>query len=242
MAAALVEVLKDTFFVVVVWDTARLDRATAFQAGFAAGTAVPIAVLDARVGKASASADVLLDVLLPAPRLHAQLNNLPILVDELKALLPSLAPIRQTTGGISISNAKGQQLSSFDSALERQAANALLALDATLTNVRGKHPLRPDFLARIPGLEPPFNPVVVEVARPGLRPFDEKLHQVEAMMSSLRGRLALLVCGDEVEFLTLRPTPGTAILQVSLRELEANPTRVLLALRAARNAIVHGAA
>jgi len=96
----------------------------------------------------------------------------------------------------------------------------------------------PDLLARVPGLEPPFNPVLVEIACLRAR-IDRKVDRLADLLIRGRFRLALLVSLNEMELQTVIRS-GRAIVQVSLAELEHSPDEALRELRKARNVIIHG--
>ena len=91
---------------------------------------------------------------------------------------------------------------------------------------------------RLPGLETPFDPILVEIA--GRRAsIPRKLDQLADAITKAKGRLGLLVTLDDVKT-EGRHDANFTILTVSLQRLEDSPEQVVQDLRWARNSMVHG--
>ncbi len=238
LIASLEEGIKAADLVLVVWDTPRLSRAVMFEAGFALGLKAQMAVIDGRQGSSAAKDDIALDVLLPLPRMHAPLGDPGLLRQELQAFIDVVA--ESGTSFLVEPQRHRKAGAQFDDGTdyERRAVAALKRADGLVTAGRGGPRDVPDFLVSFPGLEGPFNPVLVELA--GRRALlSRKIEQLNASAVRSRSRLGVLITLDEEQQETRR-SGDFAVVTISLDRLENAPQSLASDLRTARNYLVHG--
>ena len=96
----------------------------------------------------------------------------------------------------------------------------------------------PDWQALVPFLDPPFNPVFIELVGRKANLVGKRLQLSEALIA--RGaHIGVLIMLDSVEA-RVEVERDAAIVELSLRQLEEDPRLLGLLLREARNQLVHG--
>lgn len=241
LAGATQDAIRDASYVLLVWDTILLPRSLLFEAGLAVGIGANLVLLDAR-RRQDGRDDLAVEAYLSVPRLHGRLSDVEGLTRELRALrqvnfqsaksnkesLPRAdwpIQVSQTTGG---------------SDFEDRVLRVLNRLDIQVLQLGDERKQRiPDWEVVVPGLMAPFNPVFIELAgRKANLP--SKRDQIRAALLDRGAHIGALVILDPVES-RVETVHDTAIVEISLGQLESSPHDLDVLLRTARNQLVHGA-
>jgi hypothetical protein len=223
-------------FVLVVIDGPQVAPAVMFEAGAAFGAGRPVLVLEAAEKAVSPS----VSSLLAAPRISAALDDEEALKYQLRGYLENVLPsaiLRQPpvepVDVVEVPVAAGPSVG-LDST--ERTKIALEKTGAIVTSMGGTRYV-PDLAVSWPQLTP-FDPLLVEISGRKAR-LSKKKEQLLAAMTSRGTRLGLIVTLDEHP-IREDVRPGTAILVVSLRQLELSPSQVFRRILTLRNRLVHG--
>jgi hypothetical protein len=242
LADTVVDAIRDASFVLVVITDEPIPPAVLFEAGVASALGRPLAVLDSRTLHGSmAGANFALASLVSAPTLSASLSDPTGLRHEVHSFLSGVLDEWSPQG----SHPAAQQLATTGAIeradeAERRCAEALLKRGVSVVLHPGGGRGVPDMAASLPGLGPLFDPILVEVT--GLRArLSEKRKALTDALTKAGAHLGLLVALDEVPLSTELTSATTAIVSVSLRQLEQSEVLSLQRwLTLARNRLVHG--
>lgn len=240
LAEELRQTLNHVRFVLVVVDDDPIPSSVMFEAGLAHGVGVPVAVLDGRDPDRRGVDDLALDMLQPGPRLYARLTDPVGLTEQLGAYLElGQPPLPRVQGQALPRPTQAPSHNYYSSEAERRTAEALIRLGATVFTGRAGKLSVPDLVARFPHLDPPMNPVLVEVK--GLRAqLSRARDQLADALARGNTHLGLLVTLDTLPPSYDRVAPGRVIAQISLLLLEQTPERLIKLLSEARSLAVHG--
>jgi hypothetical protein len=227
-------------YVLIVWDTAKLPRSVMLEAGYALGARVRVALLDARSHRGTTD-DPTVDALLDVPRLHGRLSDLPGLQRELSALrylsrnVPAPLPQEEAPSNWY----RDLQTAAGDSA-EARMLSVLQQLKVRVSAERERPLDVPDWNVWVPLFSPPFNPVLVQLAgrKASLK---RKRAQLRSALATQGAHLGVLVTLDPVAS-HVEVVRESAIVEISLLQLEESPQDLFLLLRQARNSLLHGIA
>lgn len=225
-------------YVLIVWDTAKLPRSVMLEAGYALGAGVPVALLDARPSRGTTD-DPTVDALLDVPRLHGRLSDSPGLQRELTALRYLS---RNATSPLPAMDAPSNWYLAVQSPAGDDAESRMLRvlhqLDVRVHAERTQPLAVPDWAVWVPLFSAPFNPVLIElVGRRGS--LKRKSSQLRSALTEQGAHLGVLVTLDPVAS-RVDVVRDSAIIEVSLLQLEESPQELLLLLRHGRNSLLHG--
>ena len=182
-----------------------------FEAGLAHGVGVPVAVLDGRDQDRRSVDDLALDILQPGPRLYARLTDPVGLTSNFEAYIELGQPQLPRVQGQAIPRpTQASQPTYHGSEAERRSAETLIRLGATVFTDQAGSLSVPDLVARFPHLDPPMNPVLVEVK--GLRAqLPRARDQLADALARGNTHLGLLVTLDPLPPRYDRVAPGRVI-------------------------------
>lgn len=225
-------------YVLIVWDTAKLPRSVMLEAGYALGANVPVALLDARSHRGTTD-DPTVDALLNVPRLHGRLSDPAGLQRELSALrylsrkAPASLPPEETP-----SDWYRDLPAAVGDSAESRTLSILQKLDVRVNSERERPLDVPDWDVWVPLFSPPFNPVLIELI--GLKgSLKRKREQLRSALVRQGAHLGVLVTLDPVAS-RVDVLRDSAIVEVSLPQLEQSPQDLFSLLRQARNSLLHG--